>query len=81
MDQELNLRSVISLYYASFEDPRAPSVAPRISPRAPVEHQRLLERKSENPLAFDGIGSGIKGIDLGFLFLSSKKKLTDHLKP
>ena len=53
---------MISLFYASFEDPRDLIVAPLISPRAPVEHQRLLERKNINSLAFDGIGAGLEGI-------------------
>ena len=68
---------MISLLYASFKDLRSPSVALLISPRALAKHQRLLERKSMNSLAFDGICVGLDGMVLGFHFSFFCEKGTD----
>ena len=61
--------SVVFLFYASFEDPRAPSVAFLISPTTPVEHKCLLERKTRIILLLGGIGAGLRGEVQSFMKL------------
>ena len=71
---------MISLLYASFEDMRAPSIAPLIYTRTPIEHQHFLEWKKRNSLDFDGIGAGLVDNRLGLSnSLFCEKKMLNEL--